>query len=375
VEDGSAFVLNEEGQRRDVELALVDRIARPNVSLLAPTEQTELSFNDGTVVHGKVLQVTTAEVVMKTAYSNSPVPWNLDGALKLQFETSKSGSGALGRDSDQLFTASGRLRGQLIFDVTGSPLAWRPEGADKPLRLSNARAYRVERSSDSLPGGFSYDDKDFPMLVHLTNGERFPCLVSSYDETHLNFKSPFIKGIQLESTQVKAIEFTPPKRSDSASKFSSVTDDWLNELLGPDQETSRWVDPVKLDHALIVPRFNRNSPPSHILMARNGDLKRGKLLSINGETVQFESKLRKMSVPLDRLSRVVQVRKEEGDRDDPDGKRLDLEGEIRVTLTDGSVLIFEATESKEGRLFGQSEIYGAMSIPLDSQWEDERHYQ
>ncbi len=366
VEDGSAFVLNEEGQRRDVELALVDRIARPDVSLLGPTEQAELSFNDGAVVHGKVMQVTTEAVALNTAYSDSPVLWNLSGALTLQFGRSQSERKTRDHDNDQLFTTSGRLRGQLSFDVTEFSLAWRPAGADKPLRLSSVGAFRVERGSNSLPGGFSYDDREFPMLVHLLNGERFPCLVSSYDETYLVFKSPFIKGKQIESVTIKAIEFSPPKRSDSANKSSRERDDWLTDILGLDPETSRLVDPVKFDRALIVPRFYRDSPFSHILMARNGDLKRGKLLSIVGETLQFESKLRKMSVPLARLSRVVQVGKEDGDQDQPVRQSMELEGEVRATLTDGSVLVFEAVESKEDRLFGQSDIYGPMSIPIDS---------
>ena len=68
----------------------------------------------------------------------------------------------------------------------------------------------------------------------------------------------------------------------------------------------------KLERALTVPRFNRDNPPNHILVANNGDLKRGKLLGIKGQTIQFDSKLREFSVPIDRVARVVDVSDDSG---------------------------------------------------------------
>ena len=57
--------------------------------------------------------------------------------------------------------------------------------------------------------------------------------------------------------------------------------DWIE--LEPSQEEPKSDGlNVKLKRALTVPRFSRDNPPSHILVAENGDMKRGKLLNFNG---------------------------------------------------------------------------------------------
>ena len=123
---------------------------------------------------------------------------------------------------------------------------------------------------------------------------------------------------------------------------------------------------LKLERALTVPRFSRDTPPYHILMANNGDMKRGKLLSFNGQAIQFDSKLRRSSVPMDRVARVVNVSKPEMHPDKPVPPDDTLKGQVCVKLTDGSILVFDPLEVKDDKLLGRSPIYGAVSIPTES---------
>ena len=121
---------------------------------------------------------------------------------------------------------------------------------------------------------------------------------------------------------------------------------------------------VKLERALTVPRFSRDTP-HHILMANNDDMKRGKLLSLNGQTIQFDSKLRRFSVPMDRVARVVNVSKSEGHPDKsvlPDDA---FQEKICVKLTDGSILVFDPLEVRDDKLLGRSPLYGALSVPIE----------
>ena len=136
----------------------------------------------------------------------------------------------------------------------------------------------------------------------------------------------------------------------------------------------------KLERALTVPRFNRDTPPNHILVAENGDMKRGKLLDFNGETIQFDSKLRQFSVPIDRVTRVVDV---SVNSDQPSAVSRQKEqnplpltiesreptatqSEVSIRLTDGSILIFEPLEIKDDELLGRSPIYGEITVPIES---------
>ena len=146
---------------------------------------------------------------------------------------------------------------------------------------------------------------------------------------------------------------------------------------------------AELERALTVTRFNRDNPPNHILVANTDDIMRGKFLGFNGQMLQFDSKLREFSVPIDRVARVVDVSagvavsnqqsaisKEEGfvkrkpallkaDSRQPIADSHSLP-EVRVTLTDGSMLIFEPLEVKNDRMIGRSSIYGEVSVPVNS---------
>ena len=299
VAEGGAYVVDQDGTRRNVDLEKVDRIASPDVKLAVTTNMAELVYADGAVVRGQVEQANSDQVVLRTAFSDTPVNCTLAGASSLRFGPPASEAEPPSEDLDQFFSASGRLRGQLSFDM--------PE-------------------------------------------------------------SPFIKRRKIDSTHVKAIEFTPLMSGDSEEESSSEIDDLLKEILGPEQKTSLGIDPVKLDRALTVPRFSRDNPPSHILVAKTGDLKRGSLLGISGQTIQFESKLRKLIVPVNRMARVVNVSKPEEELDEPAPVAADSVRTVRATLADGSILVFEALESSDGKLVGCSSIYGEMAIPIKSIW-------
>jgi len=363
---GGAYVMDQAGTRHNIDLDSIDRIASPGVQLAIRKDVTELGYADGAIVRGQLEQAHADQVILHTAFSETPVTCALAGASRLRFAPSTHAATASNGDIDQLFTASGRLRGRLSFDVAGSPLSWQPSGVAQPLRLANAGAARVERSSESVTKSPFFGTDRFPCRLHLKNGEIIPCQVLSYDKIKLGFESPFIKQGKIDSAHVKAIDFTSPKHEGPKNKSSRKIDAWLTNILGPAPKTSLGIDPIKLERALTVPRFNRDNPPSHVLVAKNGDLKRGSLLGISRQTIEFESKLRKQLVPVTRMARVVNVSKPEAEPNELSEATTDLCAKVRVGLADGSILLFEALESRGGKLLGRSAIYGDVAIPCDS---------
>ena len=135
--------------------------------------------------------------------------------------------------------------------------------------------------------------------------------------------------------------------------------DWMELSTEPHESETNKLD-EELERALTVPRFNRDNPPNHILVANTDDMLRGKFLGLNGQMLQFDSKLRRFSVPIERVARVVDV------RGDSVRQSLTTQTEVRVTLTDGSMLIFEPIEVKDGKLIGRSPVYGEVSLPVSS---------
>ena len=346
VEEGNAYVLNEDQTRHDINLEQVDRIVRPNIKLAKVTDIAELFYADGGVVRGQIQQLNSDQVILQTAFAEKPVSCALPGASTLQLSplNPEKRKNEQIQDKDQLFCVSGLLHGRLSFAASNSPLSWKFEGAMKPVRLSGAAEARVKRNRDLAEPTF--DIKAFPELLHLKNQEIIPCKIESYNKETLTFKSPFIVIGKIDSGHVKGVEFA-------------------NGMFGARDKESFTINDVKLDRALTIPRFNRDNPPSHVLVAKTGDLMRGSLLDISGQRIQFESKLRKMNIPVNRVAMVVNVSMPEEDLDKPRDSHITNDN-VRATLTDGSTLVFEALESNNGKLLGHSPFYGEMAIPITS---------
>ncbi|MCF7973920.1 MAG: hypothetical protein K9N55_08900 [Phycisphaerae bacterium] len=362
VTDGAAFVVDQAGIRHRIDLDQVDRMARPGAALAVTANMSELIYADGAIVRGRVVRMASGQVILQTGFSDEPVTCGLGRAALLRFDARDIQASTSSDGMDELFTSAGRLRGRLSFDLAGSPLSWHVPGVAPALRLAGAAVARIQRHRQSLPQGpaMTVDSKRFPWTLHLKNGEVIPCRVLSCDKAVLDFDSPFVLQRACDAQSIKAIEFMPLKRQGTGG-----TNAWLNRTLRYEQERVLDVDPVKLARALTVPRFNRSTPPTHILMARNGDLKRGTLLGMSTRSVQFESKLRTQTIPVARLARVVDVSRPGQDPNAPARSSTDVTAQVRANLINGSILIFTPVESRGGQLLGRSAIYGDVTIPCD----------
>ena len=427
VEKNRSYVLDTDGTQRDIDLQHIDRVVQPDITLKTTEQPTTLTYIDGAILHGQITQLHTDSLQLQTKFADKPITCTLAGASLLKFNsTSKKRTPT--ENYDKLFYESGSLRGRILF--TGKDVAnlrWQPAGASESVRLANIRGIRVERALQHVSKQKPFDTEQFPHLLHLKNGEVIPCQVLSYDETRIGFHSPFISAQHIDSEHVKGIEFAAKKTRRRTENRNPITitggkgkhrviledgrilnavtrrtkDGKVEIIILSDkkEEQPKWIqvdgefavndaialkrgvelifDPletrsrqldVKLKRALTVPRFNRNDPPNHILVASNGDLKRGKLLGITGQMVQFDSKLRKFSVPIERVSQIVDV-SEDSSQDEQNAMPptpITTQSEIRVTLTNSPILIFEPLEVKDGQLLGHSSIYKKISVPIES---------
>lgn len=457
VKKGSAYVLDTEGNRHDLDIQQIDRVVQPGAAFVEREHPVALTYPDGAVLRGKIAQVNPDGVLLETAFANEPVDCAFAGASLLRVESGSPKNHGEIEDEDRLFHPSGNLRGRVLFDVGDKErkmnevhqslpfIRWKPVGASESVRLAQVRRAHIERNNRRASKMYPFDTSQFRHILHLKSGEIIPCRISSYDEKSVGFQSPFISAHLMDSADVKALEFsgrthanymdrahsTNSKRSyinlgaggnrnNRIVIHNNVVQKELEGFLGeggeidvregeirlmidgkeinvrPGQNLDEVVFnvlhdnisknhklDVKLERALTVPRFSRDTPPSHVLVAENGDMKRGKLLGFNSETIQFDSKLRRFSVPIDRVARVVDVSKEavstqQRSHQSPvtqvfpnafltgNWKLETGNSEVCVRLTDGSILIFEPLEIKDDALLGRSSIYGKMRVPIKS---------
>ena len=438
VEKENTYVLDEGGIRHNIDVAQIDRVVQPGTALVEVEHPVALTYPDGVVLRGKIAQVNSDSILLQTAFADEPIECTFTGASVLRVERSGSEDQGQIEDDDRLFHPSGNLRGRVLFGgEAGSFIRWQPVGVSEAVRLTDTRTARIERNNRRASKMWPFDTSQFRHVLHLKNGESIPCQISSYSETIVGFQSPFINAQRIDSTHVKALEFSGRTHANYIGSGRStgsrpsqtvfghggegniniriqgvegegripgegfvVIDDknWevkdgkvilmvngekleirpgenLDEALSnlnQGESKDHKLD-MKVERALTVPRFNRDTPPNHILVAENGDMRRGKLLGFNGETIQFDSKLRRFSVPIDRIARVVDVSNQRSavGKEAVSGKtvshqHLAVSKEISVRLNDGSILVFEPLAVKDDQLSGRSAIYGEIVIPVDS---------
>ena len=453
VKKESSYVLDGDGNRHDIDIQQIDRVVQPGAALVEREHPIALTYPDGAVLGGKIAQVNPDNVLLQTAFANEPIECMFAGASLLRMESRAPKNNGQIEDEDRLFHPLGNLRGRVFFDIEdGSFIRWKPVGASKAVRLANSRRAHIERNNRRASKVYPFDTSQFRHILHLKSGEIIPCQISTYDEKTVGFQSPFISVSLMDAANVKALEFSGRTHANYIDKAHSTNSKRSYTVLGRGGEAINikiegveWIDKAewmevdpgdpalkdrivihmadgkkmelrpdqnlgegfvfggtfpgvpsknhKLDEelarALTVPRVNRDTPPSHILVGENGDMKRGKLLGFNGETIRFDSKLRRFSVPIDRVARVVDVSiidsnqqrsrllrdgsvKSEPSLSLTDNSHSEANvttnnsSEVAMRLTDGSILMFEPLEIKDDELLGRSSIYGEITVPIES---------
>ena len=435
VKKNNAYILNADGTRTDTDIKQVDRVVMPGRKLKEADQHMALTYIDGSTVNGKVLQMHTNSVSMQTNFANEPMTCSLDGVSELRLETKtkiKQPTGAY----DKMFFPTGILRGHITFDTDEKAnIQWLPTGASEPVRIANNLSPRIERNNKHVSRRNQFDMETFPHLMHLKNGEVIPCQIISYDTGRANFVSPFVKATHIDAKQIKGIEFSRGKTHSRKENRNPITitggnkhriiledgrilegkmhrtptgnleikidtgnpndkikfvfsggnvmdNDGLAlkkavDLIFDPLETEDTSIDIKLERALTVPRFNRDNPPKHILVAKNGDMKRGNFISFDGKTIQFDSNLKTQHIPIDRVTRIVDITVADTEQSindeapmehqEPDSQQSETtQSLVRFALIHNPILIFEPIAAKDGWLLGRSPIYGDVSIPIKS---------
>jgi thiol-disulfide isomerase/thioredoxin len=126
---------------------------------------------------------------------------------------------------------------------------------------------------------------------------------------------------------------------------------------------------------LTVPRFRRDNPPTHVLIAANGDLLRGQLKSICEADVQFESRLETLRIDRSRVAAIVwldpptkdsgkKVEKAAAEKSTSDqAKAVASEGESKVAPVVSEATVEE--DSENGFVMGDEEESGMQALLAD----------
>lgn len=120
------------------------------------------------------------------------------------------------------------------------------------------------------------------------------------------------------------------------------------------------VDESELERLLTIPRFRKQSPPTEVLVGQNGDLLRGRLVSLDDRQVTFVSRLEEITVPRERLSGIIWPQTEEAMKE-TERSDADL---ARILFADGSIVRMTADQLIDDAIVGQHPALGPIAVPV-----------
>lgn len=139
----------------------------------------------------------------------------------------------------------------------------------------------------------------------------------------------------------------------------------------------RVIDPVAREMSLQLPRSRRSPVPTHLLIAPNGDLLRGTLLSASAKGVSFDAGESIVELPAERISAIVWLQgpAEDGSGAEPPEDKAPGGGTApgdpfpvthQFVLMDGSRLNLNAEKLENERFVGKSSLLGTCTIAIEN---------
>jgi peroxiredoxin len=183
----------------------------------------------------------------------------------------------------------------------------------------------------------------------------------------------FFKGVS-----ARKITVTPKMRSGSGiilEPFSlwgngerPVSLNSFSSRIAPGRVAIPIVDARAKEHALTVPRFRKEDPPRHALLAANGDLLRGVVEAATAEHFAIRSGMETIQVPRNRVKAVVWLVKP-ADAVSAAFVAQDKESQPSVVthwllLNNGGRLGLKVSRFAEDAVFGSSPLLGECRVPL-----------
>jgi peroxiredoxin len=361
----------------------------------SPESTMSVSLQDGVRISGKLMKIANGQATLasgaivepisvpiaqlqsllfmnKSQPPDRPVTWQSgDGTVRKTTKpdanaAAQPGAGRVGR----LEVEGLRLHGELASGEStdqSTCLVWQPIGCNSgsPLRHGttgqviyrdpppkpaaaptvNTRAGgRVVHARVAQPAGKSFVVEPLKSAgvnpsLHLRVGDNIPCEVTKIDEKGVTFRSPVTDATFVANEKVKAVELAPEQQLKNLGK-------------------------TKRERLLTLPRMQKTNPPTHLVIAKNGDYLRGRLSELNEKMLALEVRLESRQLPRDKISRIVWFHPEATEAE-AKAPPLPLgEGLVQTLRRDGHRLTFQPDRCDAGVLSGKSEVLGKCRVDV-----------
>jgi thiol-disulfide isomerase/thioredoxin len=177
-------------------------------------------------------------------------------------------------------------------------------------------------------------------VLHLRSGDTIPVSDTTVDERGIHFKSSVSDATFVPHAQVKVLELLPNVPAVQIVKS-------------------------KKQRLLTLPRMQRDSPPTQLIRAVNGDYLRGRLLAMDGKQLEVEMRLESKTVPRQSVARIIWLHADELDPAAPAPEVERATGtRVQALPRSGNRLTFLAEKFAGTTLSGRSDLLGNCHVDV-----------
>ena len=330
-------------------------------------------YQDGSRLSGDLVKITSDQVWLKVPGIAETAHLPIDGLRSLVVVKREPASKDKDEHSGRLEMDGLLLPGRLAESPGSGALAWLPDGSasagalregvsgkiiykdpppTKPATATSHRVRIIRPAPANVAQGFLRALTDAPpsqagpqggrRAIHLRTGDIIPSEISKIDENGVTFKTALSDSTFVPNEKIKAVEL-------ALGGVSSVK---LNKS--------------KHERLLTLPRMQKESPPTHMVRALNGDYLRGRVVSMDDKTLEVEVSLENKKVPRNRISRIIWLHPDEVDPTKAPAKDPNAKASQRVQAlrSDGIRLTFVPEKFAEGTLTGKSDVLGTCRVSM-----------
>lgn len=238
------------------------------------------------------------------------------------------------------------------------PFTASPEPAEKkPARTAPMAVIRADMPKpEPEPSRELQDDEP---SIFLSSGDCFPGKVMSGDEQQLEFQSTLFESTAVPATNIRGIRIVGYQGAEA-------------------------IDRAARARLLTLPRVQRKNPPTHLVVSRDGDIVRGRLVSFNRDEIRIEVRGDEQKLAMKNVAELIWLEpaptlptptdgdntnsgpKQDGGEESVDGKESNaMDGLYQVLLEQGSRISISPHSVTRDELVGDHPMLGPCTLPWD----------
>jgi peroxiredoxin len=334
---------------------------------------------DGSRIRGKLDRVEHGRLYLTNPSPPEPVEIDESNLQALFLTASDSGPQQTGKLIGRWETDGVRLTGSLTdsesmpeeqasclvwnpqFSINGSPLrkgiagriVYREPPPPQPQALTpqQQRALAIRRAAAQPAAGVVGGAVRAPIsqpaprvggngqAIYLRTGDTIPCRVTGIIEGGVTLQSPITEARFVPNEKIKAIQLS--------------------------SQNPAPLDKIRRERLLTVPRMQKNSPPTHLVVSTNGDYLRGRLIEMDSDKLTIEVQLETKQLSRNNVARIIWFHPDELDASKrPAGAAAELSTLVQAVRNDGVRLTFSPERTTDSVLTGTSDVLGPCKSDL-----------